>query len=64
MIGGSCVEYEIESRMKKFRNLKGVKKEIVEVDEDFDLVFQIEIDGKLRWRLVRNKSKIESSKVI
>lgn len=50
--------------MKKFRNLKGVKKEVVEVDEDFDLVFQIEIDGKLRWRLVRNKSKIESSKVI
>lgn len=50
--------------MKKFRNLKGAKKEIVEVDEDFDLVFQIEIDGKLRRRLVRNKSKIESSKVI
>lgn len=50
--------------MKKFRNLKGVKKEVVEIDEDFDLVFQIEIDGKLRCRLVRNKSKIESSKVI
>lgn len=48
--------------MKKFRNLKGVKKEVVEVDEDFYLVFQIEIDGKLRWRLVRNKNKIESSK--
>lgn len=50
--------------MKKFRNLKGVKKEVVEVDKDFDLVFQIKIDGKLRWRLVRNKSKIKSCKVI
>uniref|UniRef100_K1PZ29 Uncharacterized protein n=1 Tax=Magallana gigas TaxID=29159 RepID=K1PZ29_MAGGI len=61
-IGGSCVEYEIESRMKKSRNSKGAKKEIAEVDEDSDPVSQIETDGKSRRRSVRNKSKIESSK--
>ncbi|XP_065937907.1 uncharacterized protein [Magallana gigas] len=61
-IGGSCVEVENESRMKKSRNSKGVKKEVAEVDEDSDPVSQIETDGKSRQRSVRNKSKIESSK--
>lgn len=61
-IGGSCVEVENESRMKKSRNSKGAKKEVAEVDEDSDPVSQIETDGKSRRRSVRNKSKIESSK--
>ncbi|XP_065938101.1 uncharacterized protein, partial [Magallana gigas] len=60
--GGSCVEYESESRMKKSRNSKGAKKEVAEVDEDSDPVSQIETDGKSRRRSVRNKNKIESSK--
>lgn len=61
--GGSCVEYESDSRMKKSRNLKGAKKEMAEVDKDSDAVSQIETDGKSRRGSVRNKSKTESSKV-
>lgn len=58
-----CGPNERERKIKKSKNAKGAQNEVAaSVDEDYNLVSQIETDGKLRRRSVRNKSKIESSK--